>query len=57
MDMGSYYVIQPEFEWWDKPLQKTGQPVPDGFSYASDTNTQWLTVEQLVEMVRNVPAG
>jgi UDP-N-acetylglucosamine 4,6-dehydratase/5-epimerase len=55
MDMGSYYVIQPEFEWWDNPLKKTGQPVPDGFSYASDTNTQWLTVEQLVEMVRNVP--
>ncbi|MCL6582822.1 MAG: UDP-N-acetylglucosamine 4,6-dehydratase (inverting) [bacterium] len=29
-----------------------GQPCPPGFSYRSDTNTDWLTVEQLQEYVR-----
>lgn len=28
-----------------------GQPCPEGFRYSSDTNTQWLTVEQLREMI------
>jgi UDP-N-acetylglucosamine 4,6-dehydratase/5-epimerase len=50
VDMGSYYVIQPEMDWWpDKQL--AGAPVPDGFSYASDTNSEWLTVDQLRDMV------
>ncbi len=28
-----------------------GEPVPEGFCYASDTNTDWLTVERLAELV------
>lgn len=50
VDMGSYYVIQPEMEWWPEQ-QLSGAPVPEGFSYASDTNTEWLTVDQLRDMV------
>jgi UDP-N-acetylglucosamine 4,6-dehydratase/5-epimerase len=50
IDMGDYYVIQPEMEWWPE-RQLGGTPVPDGFSYASDTNTNWLTVDELREMV------
>lgn len=53
VDMGRYFVIQPEMEWWpEQPLE--GQPVPDGFSYASDTNTEWLTVDALRDMVADV---
>jgi len=50
VDMGTYYVIQPEMEWWPDQ-QLSGSPVPDGFSYTSDTNTEWLTVEKLRDMV------
>ena len=53
VDMGSYYVIQPEMEWWPE-AHLDGEAVPDGFSYASDTNTEWLTVEQLRDMVASV---
>jgi UDP-N-acetylglucosamine 4,6-dehydratase len=50
VDMGSYYVIQPEMEWWPE-THLDGNAVPDGFSYASDTNTEWLSVDQLRDMV------
>lgn len=49
VDMGSFYVIQPEMEWWPDQ-QLGGSPVEEGFSYASDTNSQWLEVDQLREM-------
>ena len=52
LDMGTHYVIQPEMEWWRGELQ--GRPVPEGFSYTSDDNSDWLTVERLREMVRGV---
>jgi UDP-N-acetylglucosamine 4,6-dehydratase len=53
-DMGEYYVIQPEFEWWSGDRLEGGSPVPDGFRYASDTNAEWLSVEQLHQMVADV---
>jgi UDP-N-acetylglucosamine 4,6-dehydratase/5-epimerase len=50
LDMGSHFVIQPEMDWW--PEQHLGgSPVPDGFAYTSDTNSEWLTVERLRTMV------
>ncbi|MFZ9681527.1 MAG: hypothetical protein ACO3CL_08930, partial [Bacteroidia bacterium] len=30
------------------------RPCPDGFSYASDTNTVWLNDEQISELVAQV---
>jgi UDP-N-acetylglucosamine 4,6-dehydratase/5-epimerase len=53
-DMGDYYVIQPEFEWWSRDRIEGGAPVDQGFSYSSDTNTRWLGVDQLRDMVANV---
>lgn len=53
LDMGDHYVIQPEMEWWqDSNLQ--GQAVADGFSYSSETNTEWLSDEALREMIEHV---
>ena len=44
------YVVQPTvLEWWFAPPE--GEPVEPGFSYRSDTNDQWLTPEQLRELV------
>jgi UDP-N-acetylglucosamine 4,6-dehydratase/5-epimerase len=50
-DMGEYYVIQPEFEWWSRDRLEGGEPVSDGFSYSSDTNTRWLAIDELRDMV------
>src|SRR5688500_1370891 len=46
-DLGSYYVVQPEFPWWDGERLNGGAPVPDGFSYCSATNPQRLSVAEV----------
>ena len=50
VDVGSHYVIEPQMEWWPKQHHK-GEQMPEGFAYTSDTNTEWLTVDQLREML------
>jgi UDP-N-acetylglucosamine 4,6-dehydratase/5-epimerase len=50
VDAGDHYVIQPELDFW--PSDRThGTPMPDGFSFASDTNDRWLSVDELRDMV------
>jgi len=50
LDLGDRYVIQPELDFWPRaPIE--GTPLPNGFSYASDTNDQWLTVPELQAMI------
>ncbi|HZH99143.1 MAG TPA: UDP-N-acetylglucosamine 4,6-dehydratase (inverting) [Fimbriimonadaceae bacterium] len=53
VDMGKYYVVQPEMEWWAKEELK-GSKLPEGFSYSSDSNDDWLSVEQLRDMIADV---
>src|SRR2546427_3245527 len=47
IDMGSHYVMLPEFPWWNKTNHSQGVRVPDGFSYRSDTNPDRLTADRL----------
>ncbi len=54
LEFDTYYVIQPEFPWWSKEGLEGGKPLPEGFKYTSDTNTQWLTVEQLRKLVEEI---
>lgn len=44
------YLLQPIFPWWTTESSTGGRPLPDGFRYSSDGNTQWLTETQLQEM-------
>ncbi|MDR3400885.1 MAG: UDP-N-acetylglucosamine 4,6-dehydratase (inverting) [Chthoniobacter sp.] len=49
LEFDDLFVIEPLHPWWDKPWEG-GKRLPDGFHYASDNNTQWLTVDQLKEL-------
>jgi UDP-N-acetylglucosamine 4,6-dehydratase len=51
-DMGTYYVVQPDFPWWKDANLAEGKTVPDGFSYRSDTNPQRLNVPELRDLLR-----
>jgi UDP-N-acetylglucosamine 4,6-dehydratase len=53
-DMGDYYVVQPEFPWWDGNVVSEGKAVSDGFSYRSDTNPNRLSVEEVREVLRTL---
>ena len=49
-DLGKYYVIlptEPVFNLEDFKLKFNAVPVPKGFSYNSETNTKWETVESM----------
>lgn len=54
-DMGDRFAIEPPFAWWDrKSYSLLGYTrVDENFCYTSDKNDQWLTSEELLEMVRN----
>lgn len=47
----SYYAILPEFSWWARG-HDGGTPCDPTFRYASDTNTQWLSGEQLQQIIK-----
>ena len=44
-----HYKVLPQINNWGNDLEriKDGVKVPEGFIYASDTNTEWMTVEEL----------
>lgn len=54
LEFDDYYVIQPELAWWSQEQLNDGKVLPEGFAYTSENNTEWLTVEQLIEMVERV---
>jgi UDP-N-acetylglucosamine 4,6-dehydratase len=51
LDAGQFYIIQPDADWWDASAWAAASPVPEGFSYTSDANPEWLTLEQLRTMI------
>ena len=46
--------FQPAQMWWEPGDWKEGKTVKDDFSYTSDSNTSWLTVEDLQGIVANL---
>lgn len=51
LDVGDAYVVQPTHSWWSSESWIDGVPLPNGFRYASDTNTDWITVEDLKALI------
>lgn len=50
-DMGDRFLIEPEFPWWDSEFHLGGKSVSPEFRYASNTNTEWLTVDELKRLI------
>jgi UDP-N-acetylglucosamine 4,6-dehydratase len=57
IEIDGMYVIKPAHSWWQSELWSEGSVLEDGFRYASDTNVQWLSVEELKRLVDNIAAG
>jgi UDP-N-acetylglucosamine 4,6-dehydratase len=49
-----FFVVQPDADWWavsQRPKAwSNAAPVPEGFRYTSDTNTEWLSIDELRAM-------
>ena len=50
----NYYIIYPSLEWWDNLCIEGGKKVEDRFRYASDNNSEWLTVEEIREALKHI---
>jgi len=51
VEFDTYYVIQPEFPWWSNSFAVGGKKLPDGFSYTSDKNKDWLDKNELLKVL------
>ena len=51
VELEDRYIILPTHPWWQQDNWAQGKPVPDGFSYSSNNNEQWLTPEDLQRMI------
>jgi UDP-N-acetylglucosamine 4,6-dehydratase len=43
--------VTPTVTLWQRDLHYDGQPLPEGFRFASDTNPHWLTVEEIRQII------
>jgi len=54
VDLGKYYAILPQVPVWSLDAYKTyfnALPVENGFRYNSGTNTDWLSVEDIRDLI------
>ncbi len=54
LELDDMYIVQPSHPWWTKKLAFEGQPLPEGYRYASDTNTQWLSSDELRQFIESM---
>lgn len=51
VDFGDYYAILPALNWWFQESWEKARPLPEDFSYSSDSNDRWLTESELIRMI------
>ena len=50
-----HFIVYPHMDWWNEAkIQPGGKKIEQGFEYSSGTNTEWLSVEQISELLKNV---
>ena len=50
-----HFIVYPQMVWSESRRTKpTGKKVPEGFSYSSGNNTQWLGVEEIQQRLKTV---
>ena len=50
-----HFIVYPQMVWSERQRAvPTGKKVPEGFSYSSGNNTEWLDVEEIRELLKSV---
>jgi UDP-N-acetylglucosamine 4,6-dehydratase len=62
VEMEDMFVVQPTSEmagelWFGHYWQDKGRRLPEGFRYASNSNTDWLSIEQIREILAPIEAA
>jgi UDP-N-acetylglucosamine 4,6-dehydratase len=52
------FIIEPELAFWErKDIEQWTRSVPENFSYTSDNNDEWLSADELRQMVAATSNG
>ena len=54
VEFDRYYVMQPNFSFWEKRNNHGGKPVDENFEYNSGTNPWTLTVEDMKRIIKKL---
>ncbi len=53
-EFDKYFVVEPEYAFWDKNNFKDGKSLSSDFTYSSGDNDQWLTKQELMKMLEEL---
>ncbi|MGB5158666.1 MAG: UDP-N-acetylglucosamine 4,6-dehydratase (inverting) [Desulfobacterales bacterium] len=45
------FVIMPNYSWWQRQNYNNGTPLPEDFTYVSNLNDEWLSIEDLSKLI------
>ncbi len=59
LELDDMFVVQPELTFWARSgglheWEQMGKHLPDGFRYASNTNTQWLDIAAIQKIIQPI---
>ena len=54
LEFKGYYIVKPNFPWWEDKNHSGGKKVSNGFRYSSNNNKDWLEGKRLKEFLKTV---
>ncbi len=51
LDFNDFYIILPEYNWWNATNHREGKSINVDFEYSSDQNEQWLSIEEMQKII------
>lgn len=51
LELADMFVVAPAETLWQRDLHYDGNPLPDGFRYSSETNQEWLSDEDILDLI------
>jgi UDP-N-acetylglucosamine 4,6-dehydratase/5-epimerase len=59
LEMPDRYVIEPLFDFWNRThyVDRGAKPVAENFVYASNTNDQWLTIDEIRKLIADISSS
>lgn len=53
IEYNGIYIILPNYSWWNRKNYTKGKKLPKGFTYVSNTNLDWLSINDLKVIIDN----
>ena len=53
-EFDKFFVIEPQYPFWEQDNFKNGKPLSDEFRYSSGNNKNWMTKEKLKDILEKI---